>query len=85
MNTTAVHIDTKLYNSAAEYARRQHTSVDKIVENYLLLLSVAPSEDERFSTFSPVVKRLGSLNLKEFTQEQLDQDPRLKSLMTIEE
>jgi len=43
MNTTAVHIDTQLYNSAAEYARRQHTSVDRIVENFFVTILKIPT------------------------------------------
>lgn len=85
MNTTAVHIDTQLYNNAAEYARRQHTSVDKMLENYILMLTLTPAENQKFSKFSPVVERLGNLHLKEFTEEQLDEDPRLKSIMTNDE
>ena len=36
MNTTAVHIDTRLYNNVAEYARRHNTSIDSMVESYFV-------------------------------------------------
>lgn len=36
MNTTAVHIDTQLYNNAVEYARRHNTSIDNMIEEYFL-------------------------------------------------
>ena len=49
MNTTAVHIDTQLYNTAAEYTRRQHTSVDKMLENYILMLTIATAKKQRQS------------------------------------
>lgn len=63
MNTTAVHINTQLYNSAAEYARRQHTSVDKVLEGLIMAL---PKEDmtkekpklKRPTHFSPALIQL---------------------------
>ena len=78
MNTTAVHIDTQLYNSAAEYARRQHTSVDKVLENYILMLTVIPTESQRFSILSPTPetetqKKLYS-RLEEMRQLEYDWD-----------
>ncbi len=38
MNKTAVHIDTQLYNIFAEYARRENTSVDKMLERLIMTL-----------------------------------------------
>ena len=78
MNTTAVHIDTQLYNSAAEYARRQHTSVDKMLENYILMLTVIPTEGKEYSQFSPTPetetqKKLYS-RLEEMRQLEYDWD-----------
>ena len=45
MNTTAVNIRTDLYNHAADYAKRHNTSIDNLVENYILtLLAIMPRE-----------------------------------------
>ena len=38
MNTTAVHIDTQLFNKVAEYALKKHTSVEKFMEGLIIAL-----------------------------------------------
>ena len=46
MNTTTIHINTRLYNQAAEYARRHNTNIDSLVENYIIaLMTVMPFDD----------------------------------------
>ena len=59
MNTTAVHIDTQLYNNVAEYAKKQHVSVDKMLEGYLMLLSYETSERKlRGVAYQELIRRL---------------------------
>ena len=65
MNTTAVHIDTQLYNSAAEYARRQHTSVDRMVENFFVSILKIPTTAKRTEkesiTYQELLTRLDEM------------------------
>ena len=46
MNTTTIHINTLLYNEAAEYARRHNTNVDILVENYIMALMTIMTLDD---------------------------------------
>lgn len=46
MNTTAVYINSRLYNNAVEYARRHNTSIDSLVESYIMaLMTIMPLDD----------------------------------------
>lgn len=36
METTAINVSTEAYDQAADYARSHNTSVEKMVENFLL-------------------------------------------------
>ena len=83
MNTTAVNIRTDLYNHAAEYAQEHDTSIDSLVESYILtlLLHNSTKPAKRYAKLAPVVERLGNYNVREFTEEELDGDPRLAHIM----
>jgi len=83
VNTTAVNIRTDLYNYAAEYAQEHDTSIDRLVESYILthLLNNRTKPDQRYAKLAPVVERLGNYNVREFTEEELDSDPRLAHIM----
>lgn len=48
MNTMAVNIRAELYNHAADYARRHNTSIDSLVERYILaLMTFMPLEENK--------------------------------------
>lgn len=91
MNTTSVQINTQLYNTAVEYARRQHTSVEKMLEGFILSLPMYGKTEEcdksvvrtqgNYNQLSPIVERLGNLPIHDFSQEELDEDPRLAYLL----
>ena len=72
-----------MYNHAAEYAKEHDTSIDCLVESYILTLlphnSTKPTK--RYAKLAPVVERLGNYNVREFTEEELDGDPRLAYIM----
>ena len=59
MNTTAVHIDTQLYNNAAEYARRQHIRVDKMLETYITAMLLQTMTTEQNTGDSEPRKKTG--------------------------
>ncbi|MBQ7510794.1 MAG: hypothetical protein IJT53_07820 [Prevotella sp.] len=75
MNTTAVHIDTQLYNSAAEYARRQHTSVDKMLEAYITAMLLQTMTTEQNTGNSKNRKKTG---LQERLCERLEEMRQLE-------
>ena len=60
METTAIHIDTRLYNEVAEYAHKHNTSIDKMMENYLvtLIMPTAPKRIKRPTQFSEQLLKL---------------------------
>ena len=37
-NTTPINVNTELYNKAQQYAKEHNTSVDKMMENYILTI-----------------------------------------------
>ena len=46
METTQISINTELYNHAADYARSHNTSVEKMMESYIVaLLTFMQTED----------------------------------------
>ena len=83
MNTTAVNIRSDLYAYAAEYAQEHDTSIDRLVESYILthLLNNRTKPSGKYAKLAPVVERLGNYRVREFTQEELDSDPRLAHIM----
>ena len=56
-----------------------------LMEKVFLFLTAAIPQGQKpkqkYKRLSPIVERLGSLNLREFTQQELDEDPRLNYLM----
>jgi hypothetical protein len=83
MRTTAINVDTQLYNDFALCAEQQHSSAEKMLEQYmsLIIMQAAKKKEPKYSKLSPVIERLGNLKLREFTQEELSEDPRLEYLM----
>ena len=83
MNTTAINIRSDLYNSAVDYAQRHNTSIDSLVESCILALLVQNTKKPKkeYTKLAPVVERLGNYNVREFTQEELEDDPRLAYIM----
>ena len=80
---TAIHVSTEAYSRAEDYAKKHNTSVNQMVEDYLLTLMVmghdgAHTGRSKYAQLSPVVKRLGSLNIREFSVEEMAEDPRLE-------
>lgn len=84
MNTTAVYIDTQLYNNVAEYARRQHTSVDKMLESYIIALQTIPeasSSKPRSLIYQELMSRLS--DFQEYEQGWDGDDARPLNLQAI--
>ncbi len=83
MNTTAVHIDTQLYNNAAEYARRQNTSVDKMLEGYIIALQTMPEDSSkpRSLIYQELMSRLS--DFQEYEQGWDGDDARPLNLQAV--
>lgn len=79
MNTTSVQINTQLYNTAVEYARRQHTSVEKMLEGFILSLPIYGKTEERPrlkrpTNFSPELLKLSGILKQPSREEDLNGD-----------
>ena len=49
--TTQISINTELYNRAADYARSHNTSVERMMENYILSLMTFRQENQSMPGF----------------------------------
>jgi hypothetical protein len=61
MRTTSVNISTTLYNHARQYAQRQNTSVDRILEAFILTLPNYEAKEEKLkrpTEYSPELLKL---------------------------
>jgi len=84
MNTSAIHVNSELYRHANEYAKQHNTSIEKMMEGYIIsLLSRSQKKEPR--PLSPIIEKLGKMNLAEFTDKELKDDPRLAHLLEREE
>jgi len=81
METTAIHINSKLYNDVADYARRHNTDIGKMTESYFISLltpqvSTAHKEKELPASF----KRLRGM--ASHTQQEIAEDERLSYILS---
>ncbi|MBQ8064823.1 MAG: hypothetical protein IJ200_04105 [Prevotella sp.] len=87
MNTTAINVSTKLYKQVSDYARQHNTSVEEMTEGFLLNLLMTTKDKETYRIkhslrqLDPELQWLGSLSFGEFSQRELDEDPRLAAIV----
>ncbi len=77
MRTTAVNISTSLYNHVYQYAQRQNTSVDRILEAFILTLPNYEAKEKKLkrpTEYSPELLKLVGAVKGDYQQDDLNGD-----------
>ena len=78
MNTTAINIRTDLYNHAADYARKNNTSIDSLVESYIIDLMTFMSQDDMAEDISdsPGTESKGMMARKAWQEHPISEETK---------
>ena len=72
--TTTININTRLYNQAADYARQHNTSVEKMMENYIVaLMTFMDTEDPKPDFIDYAIIENGVLQVTPDLQDEIDE------------